>query len=74
MRWIPELLRRSRGCADVHYDGVALISFDSLEALAAAAGSPAGEEAGAELLEDERRFIDLEGSVIWLTDTEVFIG
>ena len=65
---LTEVLRAGRGCAPGHFDGMALISFDSLEALQAAAATPEGVAAGVDLLEDERRFIDLEQSVIWLTD------
>jgi uncharacterized protein (TIGR02118 family) len=67
-------LRGSRHAEDTHYDGVALISFDSLGALAAAAATDEGRAAGAALLEDEQRFIDLERSVIWLTDTHDVIA
>ena len=58
-----ELLRASRG-APPEYDGVAELWFDSAE-------MPATEEAaraGRELLEDERRFIDLEHSPLWLAE------
>lgn len=65
---LTEVLRAGRGCAPGHFDGMALISFDSLEALQAAAATPEGVAAGVDLLEDERRFIDLEQSVIWFTD------
>ena len=67
---LTEVLRAGRGCAPEQFDGMALISFESLDALQAAAASPEGVAAGVELLDDERRFIDLERSVIWLTDHE----
>jgi uncharacterized protein (TIGR02118 family) len=70
---MSEALRASRDCEAVHYDGVALVSFDSLEALGAAVQTPEGQAAGAELLEDERRFLDLERCVIWLADTHVVV-
>jgi uncharacterized protein (TIGR02118 family) len=63
-----EAIRASRGCEPSDYDGVALVWFDSLDALGAAASSPEGQAAGAALLEDERRFLDLERCLIWLTD------
>jgi uncharacterized protein (TIGR02118 family) len=63
-----EAIRASRGCAPSDYDGVALVWFDSLDALGAAASSSEGQAAGAALLEDERRFLDLERCLIWLTD------
>ena len=61
-------LRASRG-APPEYDGVAELWFDSAE-------MPATEEAaraGAELLEDERRFIDLESSPLWLSEEKPII-
>jgi uncharacterized protein (TIGR02118 family) len=63
-----EAIRASRGCELSDYDGVALVWFDSLDALGAAASSSEGQAAGAALLEDERRFLDLERCLIWLTD------
>jgi uncharacterized protein (TIGR02118 family) len=47
------------------YDGVAQLWWDSLEDVAAAMTDPAGVEAGRKLLEDERKFIDLERSPLW---------
>ena len=67
-------LRASRDCEPTRYDGVALVSFASLERLIAATSSPEGQAAGVALLDDERRFIDLERSVIWLTEETVLIG
>ena len=37
-------------------------------------GSPAGAAAGAELLEDEKRFIDLERSPLWLGREQTIFG
>jgi uncharacterized protein (TIGR02118 family) len=65
---LTEVLRAGRGCAPEHFDGMALISFESLDALQAASATPAGLAAGVELLEDERRFIDHEQSVVWFAD------
>jgi uncharacterized protein (TIGR02118 family) len=56
------------------YDGVAELWLDSLEALAAAGSSGAGRAASAALLEDERRFIDLERSPLFLADEHVIIA
>jgi uncharacterized protein (TIGR02118 family) len=50
------------------YDGVAELWFDDENALALAASSDAGLEAGRELLEDERRFIDHARSPIFLAE------
>ena len=48
------------------YDGIAELWWDSREVLTAAVATPAGLRAGEELLEDERRFIDLERSPRWI--------
>ena len=53
---------------------IALVSFDSLEALAAAAATDDGRLAGQSLLEDERRFIDLARSPLFLAEEHVIIG
>lgn len=58
------LLRASRGGPE-SYDGVAELWFDDLTSLEAAP-SAAAAEAARELLEDERRFIDLASSPLWL--------
>jgi len=63
-----EVIRSSRECQTSDYDGVALVWFDSLDALGAAATTPEGQAAGAALLEDEQRFLDLERCLIWLTE------
>jgi len=67
-------LAASRGVEDEEYDGVAELWWDSLEALGAAAASPEGRRAGAELLEDERRFLDLDRSPIFLAEEHVVVG
>lgn len=56
------------------FDGVAELWFDDLEALAASATTDAGRAAGAALLEDERRFIDLERSPLFFTEEVSIIG
>ena len=62
----------ARGAPDP-YDGVAEIWFD-LQQLRALAQREAAVEAGRALLEDERRFIDLENSPIFITEDSVVIG
>jgi uncharacterized protein (TIGR02118 family) len=59
------LLRASRGAPE-EYDGVAELWWRSEADLAEATASEAGRRAGEELLEDERRFIDLARSPLWL--------
>jgi uncharacterized protein (TIGR02118 family) len=61
---INDPIRASRN-APVPYDGVAELWWDSLESLAAPGQTEAGRAAGAMLLEDERRFIDLERSPLY---------
>ncbi len=60
-----EILRESRGGPDP-YDGVAELWWDTSEALLEAFSTPEGREAGRELLEDEKRFIDTERSPLWV--------
>ncbi|MBY0280057.1 EthD domain-containing protein [Candidatus Binatia bacterium] len=66
-------LRASRG-APQDYDGVAELWWDDLDDLAAATASEAGRAASLALLEDERRFIDLARSPLWLGREHVVIG
>jgi uncharacterized protein (TIGR02118 family) len=66
------LLRASRGAPE-EYDGIAQLWWRSEADLAEATASEAGRRAGLELLEDERRFIDLSRSPLWLgVEQEVF--
>ncbi|MGH7326150.1 MAG: EthD domain-containing protein [Candidatus Rokuibacteriota bacterium] len=58
-------LRKVRGAPEP-FDGVAELWFESAEDLQAAGRTPEGRAAGAALLEDERRFIDLTRSPLWL--------
>jgi len=60
-------LQQSRGGPDP-YDGVAELWFDDVDAIAAGLSNDAGRQAAAELLEDERRFIDLANSPLWMAD------
>lgn len=57
----------------VAYDGVAQLWFDSLDAMAAAAATPEGRRAGRVLLDDEREFIELKSSPIWLGEPHVLV-
>ena len=67
-------LAASRAVEEDEYDGVAELWWDSPESLAAAVATPEGQRAGAELLEDERRFIDLARSPIFLAEEHVVVG
>jgi uncharacterized protein (TIGR02118 family) len=67
------LLAASRSSEPSFYDGVAELWWDSLEDLVAAYSTDAGQSAGAELLEDEQRFIDLPRSPLWLGEEKVVL-
>jgi len=71
---LDETLAGARESEPRFYDGVAELWWDSIEELIAAATSEAGEAAGQALLEDERRFIDLAHSPLWLGEENVVIG
>ncbi len=62
---INDALRESRGALEP-YDGVAELCWESAEDLVAATASAEGRRAAQELLEDERRFIDLQASALWI--------
>lgn len=66
-------LAGSRGSEPRHYDGVAELWWDSVEDLLEASSSEDGQVAANALLEDERRFIDLPNSPIWLGEENVVI-
>jgi uncharacterized protein (TIGR02118 family) len=70
---LDQALAGPRGSEPGVYDGVAEVWWDSLEDLLAAVMSEAGRAAGQVLLEDERRFIDLPNSPIWLGEENVVI-
>ena len=57
-----------RGRGPDPYDGVAELWFEDVDAIAAGLSNGAGRQAAAELLEDERRFIDLANSPLWIAD------
>lgn len=65
--------RASRGGPE-QYDGVAQLWWDSFEDLAKHLSAPGAAEAGRDLLEDERKFIDLERSPLWWGEEKVIIG
>ena len=71
---LDEALAASRESEPGLYDGVAELWWDSLEDLVEVFSSGAGQAAGAALLEDERRFIDLPRSAIWLGEEHLVIG
>lgn len=56
----------ARGSEPDVYDGQAELWWDSLDDVLAAVSTPAGQQGAVELLEDERRFIDLANSPLWI--------
>ena len=56
------------------YDGVAQLWWDSFDDLAKRLSQPAAIEAGRQLLEDERKFIDLGRSPLWWGEEKAIIG
>ena len=62
---INAALQASRGSAEP-YDGVAELWWESRTDLEKALATPEAQQASRELLEDERRFIDLGRSALWL--------
>ncbi len=59
-------LREARAGMHEPFDGIASVWWDTREELAAAFETEAGRRAAAALLEDERKFIDLSRSALWV--------
>lgn len=69
---LNEGLRASRGMSLAH-DGITELWWRDRAAFERALQTPEGAAAGADLLEDERRFIDFEASTLFLTEEhEIF--
>jgi uncharacterized protein (TIGR02118 family) len=66
-------LRASRG-GMAPYDGVAELWWSTLDDLLVAQAEPAGRRAARELLEDERRFIDLSQSSLFVGEEHPVVG
>lgn len=56
------------------YDGIAEIWFESEASLEAAGQNPDAAGAARELLEDERRFIDLANSPLWFNRVHTIVA
>lgn len=69
--WRPMLGPRA---SDDAYDGVAELAWESEADLRGDPGDVAAQEAGRALLADERRFIDLPRSPIFVARSDVLIG
>ena len=70
---LQDFLRASRGGPEA-FDGVAELWWDSQADLEAVLQDPDGQRAAAELLEDERRFIDLARSPLWVGAEHPIVG
>jgi uncharacterized protein (TIGR02118 family) len=70
---LNEVIRAGRG-APAMYDGVAELWWDSFDELRAATQTPDGQAAGLELLEDERKFIDLARSPLFFGEEHTVFG
>jgi uncharacterized protein (TIGR02118 family) len=69
-----ELVKASRGSEIEIYDGVAELWFESIEDLNEALQTEEGQQASLELLEDEKKFIDLAQSAMWFAEEHTFVG
>jgi len=65
-------LRKQRGTSE-GFDGIADVWFDSLSAMLRAAASPEGRAALRALLADEKRFIDLASSSVFVVTEHVLV-
>jgi uncharacterized protein (TIGR02118 family) len=63
----------ARGSEPDVYDGQAELWWDSLDDVVAAVSTPAGQQAATELLEDERTFIDLRHSPLWIGEEHAVV-
>jgi len=70
---LESIVQGDRGCPTDVFDGVAVLSFESLEDMAAKGAEPAALAAAEELAADERRFIDHTQSRIWFTEHHTII-
>lgn len=65
---LESIVQGGRGCPSDVYDGIAVVSFESLDDMASKGAQPEALAAAEELAEDERRFIDHSASRIWFTE------
>jgi uncharacterized protein (TIGR02118 family) len=63
----------ARGSESDAFDGQAELWWDSLDDIVAAVSTPAGQQAAIDLLEDERTFIDLPNSPMWIGEEHVIV-
>lgn len=67
---LAQRIEGSRG-GPAPYDGTAEVWWDDMAAFERSLRSPEGRAAGRELFEDEKRFIDLANSPVWLSAEKV---
>ena len=65
---LEEIVQGSRGGPADRFDGVAVISFDSLDDMAEKGAEPDALAVAEQLLVDEATFIDHAASLIWFTE------
>jgi hypothetical protein len=70
---LNQFLAGTRGSPEP-YDGVAELWWESAEDLAQASATPEGQRAAAELLQDERRFIDHGRSPLWIAEERPIVN
>lgn len=66
-------IQKVRG-APAAYDGVAELWFDSIADIGASYRDKSASVAGRELLDDEKKFVDLANSPLWYSHERVIIG
>lgn len=67
-------IARARDSEPEHYDGLAELWWDSLDDFLEGSATPEGRAAAAALLEDERTFIELRSSPLWLGVERPVVG
>jgi hypothetical protein len=70
---LNDAMRQSRGATEP-FDGIAELWFDSVEAMTAPGGTPAGKAAMRALREDEARFIDQAQSPLWFGEEHTIVA
>jgi len=70
---LNDVIRAGRNAPEM-YDGVAELWWNSMDDIVAATATPAGQAAGLELLEDERKFVDLARSPLFFGEERPIFG
>jgi uncharacterized protein (TIGR02118 family) len=68
-----QAIRAARSTQETPYDGTAELWFDRIENLLETRETPAGRAAGQEIMEDEKRFIDLARSTMMFGEEHPFV-